>query len=250
MTLPGPSSAVASSRVRSRRPVRRTLAEEAAAELLERIMSGELPAGSPLRLVDLAEQLDMSPMPVREGLRRLEALGIVEIEAHKGARVRELSLDDLDDTQRTRLRLESIAVEMAAGQFTPADAAVAEAALSELARHTAAGNLLEARRAHTEFHFALYRASRSRWLVRAIEPVWQNSERYRFLGPRSSDRVARSREEHERLLAACEAGDPADAVEALEAHLQGAATRIRAALEERLTESHHAGGRPARGGTR
>lgn len=227
---------------KSRAP-RQTLAEEAAAELLDRIMSGELPAGSPLRLVDLASQLEMSPMPVREGLRRLEALGIVEIQAHKGARVRDLSLPDLDDTQRTRLRLESIAIELAAANFTRSDADAAATALAEFAQHTADGSPLEARRAHAEFHFCLYRASRSRWLIRAIEPVWQNSERYRFLGPRGPERVVQSRIEHEALLVACEAGDPTQAVAALEIHLNGAAIRIRAGLEGRVADSG-SGSRP------
>ena len=42
-------------------------------------LSGELPSGTPLRLVELAKRLDMSQMPVREGLRRLEAPGLVDI---------------------------------------------------------------------------------------------------------------------------------------------------------------------------
>ena len=60
---------------------RRTLAEEAAAELHELILSGELPSGTALRLEELAKRLDMSQMPIREGLRRMAALGLVEIVA-------------------------------------------------------------------------------------------------------------------------------------------------------------------------
>src|SRR4029450_5865281 len=84
---------------------RRTLAEHAAAELHQLILSGELPSGTPLRLVELASRLEMSQMPVREGLRRLEALGLVEIIPHRGAWVRDLSAGDLRDTYATRRAL-------------------------------------------------------------------------------------------------------------------------------------------------
>src|ERR671916_667096 len=54
----------------------RTLAEQAAAELQEAIISGALAPGTPLRLEKLARTLDMSPMPVREAGRQLEPLAV------------------------------------------------------------------------------------------------------------------------------------------------------------------------------
>lgn len=209
---------------------RRTLAEVAAAELHELILSGELPGGTPLRLVDLAKRLQMSQMPVREGLRRLEALGLVEVIPHRGAWVRDLSMDDLADTHKTRLALESLAVREAATRFTEADGARAAAALAEHVRLTKAGDHLAARSAHTEFHFAIYRASGSRWLPRAIEPVWQNSERYRFGSPRSRAKVEAARLEHQAILDACIARDVDGAEAALRAHLHGAMQRITASM--------------------
>jgi DNA-binding GntR family transcriptional regulator len=205
---------------------RRTLAEVAAAELHELILSGELPGGTPLRLVDLAKRLQMSQMPVREGLRRLEALGLVEVIPHRGAWVRELSMDDLLDTHKTRLTLESLAVRDAAARFTAADAEVAAAALAEHVRLTKAGDHVAARFVHTEFHFAIYRACGSKWLPRAIEPVWQNSERYRFGGARSRAKIEAARLEHQAILDACIARDVDGAEAALRAHLEGVMKRI------------------------
>src|SRR6266540_7254798 len=179
---------------------RRTLAEHAAAELHQLILSGELPSGTPLRLVELADRLRMSQMPVREGLRRLEALGLVEVIPHRGAWVRETSMDDLTDTHQTRLALESLAVRAAAARFTEADAVRAATALAEHVRLSKIGDIVAARSAHTEFHFAIYGASGSRWLCRAIEPVWQNSERYRFASPRNQAKIALTRQEHQAIL--------------------------------------------------
>jgi DNA-binding GntR family transcriptional regulator len=205
---------------------RRTLAETAAAELHQLILSGELPSGTPLRLVELANRLDMSQMPVREGLRRLEALGLVDIIPHKGAWVRELSLDDLRDTHETRLALESLAVRAAAEHFGQEDEQTAVAALAELMRLSLADDSIGARQAHADFHFALYRAGGSQWLARAIEPVWQNSERYRFGSRQTAIQIERNRLEHQAILDACVARDPDAAEQALRNHLAGAVQRI------------------------
>ncbi|MGW4794241.1 GntR family transcriptional regulator [Nonomuraea sp. NPDC004297] len=208
----------------------RTLGESAAAELHRMILAGELPAGSPLRLTDLAAHLDMSPMPVRDALRRLEALGLVEIIPHKGAKVRELSEADLRDTYEVRIDLESLAVGRAALAM---DADVAARAATALAQHEELlerGDVERARHAHTEFHFAIYHASGSRWLPRAIEPVWQNSERYRFASTPDAERRRLSHLEHQAIFDACVAREPERAIAALRGHLEGAMTRILAGM--------------------
>jgi DNA-binding GntR family transcriptional regulator len=203
----------------------RTLAESATSALHDAILTGELSAGAPLRLGELASALGMSMMPVREALRRLAAIGLVEIVPHKGAWVRELTADDAQDTLETRIALETLAIQRAASRFTRTEA---ETAAAELERHISAarrGDSLTARTAHTQFHFTIYRASGSRWLLRALEPVWQNSERYRFAGPRRGSLPASTRE-HQAILAACLAHDSGAAVEALVTHLRRSHERI------------------------
>jgi len=212
---------------------RRTLAETAAAELHQLILSGELPSGTPLRLVELANRLDMSQMPVREGLRRLEALGLVDIIPHRGAWVRELSMVDLHDTHETRLALESLAVRAAAEHFGETDEQQAKTALAELLQLSESDDSVGARQAHADFHFALYRAGGSQWLARAIEPVWQNSERYRFGSAQTAVQLERNRQEHQAILDACVARDADAAEQALRNHLAGAVQRITETMTSR-----------------
>ncbi|HZX04693.1 GntR family transcriptional regulator, partial [Kribbella sp.] len=83
-----------------------------------------------------------------------------------------------------------------------------------------------ARDAHADFHFTIYRASGSQWLPRAIEPVWQNSERYRFGSRPTAFLIEKSRQEHQAILDACVARDPDAAELALRSHLAGAFQRI------------------------
>ena len=194
------------------------MAEAAVAELQESIVSGELPAGAPLRLQELASALGMSISPVREAVRRLESLGLAVHVPHRGARVAELAIEDLYDTYEARLALETLAVRRAAAGFTDEDAARARAFLLEYASFDGEGDRREARRAHAAFHFTLYAASGSEWLVRLIRPAWENCERYRALslaGRTAPDR----RREHEAILDACVRHDPDEAAREVRRHL-------------------------------
>jgi DNA-binding GntR family transcriptional regulator len=204
----------------------RTLVDSATATMHEAILSGRLPAGTPLRLNELADQLGMSMSPVREAIRRLAAIGLVEVVQHKGAWVMPLTVEDAVDTHETRVALESVLIARAATRFTPADAARARQALDEHVAALHRGDATAARAAHTEFHFTIYRAAGSRWLLRGLEPVWENSERYRFATVSSSGQNAERHREHLAILDACVAGDVEAAILAVRLHIQGAADRV------------------------
>jgi DNA-binding GntR family transcriptional regulator len=197
------------------------MAEFALEQLREAIILGELPAGTPLRLDELARSLGMSISPIREAVRQLEALGLAKHVPHQGARVLDFDVDELRDLFEVRLALESIAVRRAAERFTEADATVARAHLDRLDATRGAGDVRETMRAHTAFHFALYEASQTSWLLGLIRPAWDRSERYRpALLSSAGEPQDRHRELDERLLARCIAQDPAGAALALYEHLE------------------------------
>jgi DNA-binding GntR family transcriptional regulator len=204
----------------------RTLAEKAFAALHGAILNGELEPGERLLIEDLAEQLEMSPMPIREALRRLDAVGLVEQVPHRGARVAELSVEDLAEVYEARLALEPLAVRHAAARFTDADA---EHAAQSLARHVdayRAGEVAAAWGAHTDFHFALYTAAGSRWLLRLITPLWESSERYRLAVGDVQRSLDQRRREHERILDACVQRAPERAAVELHNHLVRTANEL------------------------
>lgn len=198
--------------------------------LLDAIVDGRIPPGAPLRLKELSEQLGMSMMPIREAIRRLAALDLVVLEPRRVARVRELSLEDLEDTYFARLQLEGAAVQEAAAVFSQGDADRAAEALDAWAIAKQAGNAIAARDAHERFHFALYEASGRGWLVRSILPAWRNSERYRveFADPAraAEERAA----EHRGILSALVAHDSQQAVNLLARHLGTSVTMAAASL--------------------
>ncbi|WP_370941851.1 GntR family transcriptional regulator [Amycolatopsis sp. cg5] len=202
--------------------------------ILELIKDGTFGPGEPLRLQKLSTELGMSMTPIREALRRLESTGLVDLLPHRGAVVRPLSLDDLVDTYRTRILLEGTLCRRAAQHFDKADESRAFEALEAQRAALERGDAEQARVHHKEFHYAIYAAAGSAWLMRSTEQTWHNSERYRIQSESDNDLLTTRRQEHERMLAACVKHDPDEALEALRAHLISTVSHLDAGTAKRL----------------
>lgn len=206
----------------------RTLAEKAFDTLHAAIVTGRLRPGTRLPIEELAEHLEMSPMPIREAVRRLDGAGLVENIPHRGARVTELSVTDLAEVYEARLALETLAIRRTAQRLSRPQARHARQCLTAL-EEMSDDSSVETSAAHTRFHFALYDASDSVWLLRLIRPLWEISERYCLEVPQCRQMPART-EEHEEILAACEAGDAERAAAALHDHLATTANNLAVAM--------------------
>jgi len=90
-------------------PQRKTKTEAATATIRTLILTGKLPPGMPLRLNYLATRLGLSAMPIREGLRVLEAERLVAFRAHHGATVTEFSAEDVEEAYALHEALEGLA---------------------------------------------------------------------------------------------------------------------------------------------
>jgi DNA-binding GntR family transcriptional regulator len=209
----------------------RTLAERAFEVLHESILNGRLSPGQRLPIEEIASGLEMSPMPVREALRRLDSAGLVEHVPHRGATVTQLSRSDLFDVYRTRLVLEPLVIHESAKRFAASDVEAAERHLAEFDQLIADGRKPEAWSAHTNFHFALYAPADSRWLIRSIEPLWESSERYRHAGRIRDNRLEDRQREHKAMLAACAEGNGGKAALELYNHLVHSANDVASAMD-------------------
>ena len=201
----------------------RTMAEAALERLREAIILGELTPGTPLRLEDLARQLGMSISPIREAVRQLEALGLAEHVPHHGAKVMALDVEELRELFSIRLALEGMAVRRAAELFSSDAAASAQRHLADYDEARRRGDVRAAVHAHGSFHFALYEAARSQWLLRLIRPAWDSCERYRPVLLAKGELQDRHEALDVELLDACAAHDPARAGKALHDHFDLAA---------------------------
>lgn len=207
----------------------RTLADRAFGALHDAIVAGALAPGGRLPIEELGEALGMSAMPIREALRRLDAAGLVENVPHRGARVTQLSLNDLAEIYEARLALEPLAVTRAAQRFAERDAEVARSLLERLSL-LPDDDSAQTWAAHKAFHFALYEAAGSSWLLRLIEPLWETSQRYRLAVHGVARTLDTRRAEHEQILAATIAHDADLAARALNDHLVTTANLVSVAM--------------------
>lgn len=146
-------------------------------ELRQAIYSGDLKPGQPLRVGELADRLGLSPTPVREALRLLQAAGLVLHQPHRGMVVRTASVAQDKDIYGTRLELEPLAAEKAAIRATPEQLAeisrsrdrMLSLARTELSTKRRVEQLREAQVAMMR---AIHAASNSALLVGFIERLW------------------------------------------------------------------------------
>lgn len=220
--------------VNSRKPP--TLAAHVTQELRDAIIRGEFKPGEQLLLGEVAKRLEVSVMPVREALKRLESEGLVEQPPQKEARVAQLSIEDLGDTYEARMLLEPRVIRRSAEIFSESDYERLAAILERYEVAYGDGDEDEGRRLHKAFHFGMYEVGGSVWLLRLINMLWNNSERYRRLSLTERGTVHDRRQEHAEVLEACRANDGDRAAKLLKNHLQRTATlvygRVKTVLEQ------------------
>src|SRR5262245_64764218 len=100
---------------------RSVLSEQVKGRLLQAILDGRYPPGARIVETRVARELGTSQAPVREALRDLEALGVVEISPFRGARVRRPGLEELLEAYAVRAELEAMAARLALPRLPAAD---------------------------------------------------------------------------------------------------------------------------------
>lgn len=107
--------------------------QRAYALLYERILSGEYEPGQRLVLERVGKELDVSVVPVREAIRRLEAEGLVTFERNVGARVAAIDQHEFFETVQTLSVIEGAAISIAAEEITEDDLTKARGLNAKLA---------------------------------------------------------------------------------------------------------------------
>ncbi len=188
----------------------------------ELILSGALAPGAVLPQVALAQQIGISTTPLREALRRLKQEGLVELDAHRDARVRPLDATEARDLLELRRSLDPLAASLAALRRTDTDLDDLRAALDGLEALSASPSLAQLE-SHHRFHAAIHRASHNALLVQTLDGLWVKTDRYRRHGleaVRSDDEREARADEHRRLFEAVRDGDAATAADLMRRHVE------------------------------
>ena len=178
--------------------------------LRDKIVHG-LPPLSPLRLNQLAASLAVSTMPVRVALRRLESEGLVTTLPRRGSRVAPLRVEDIEEIQIMRCRVEGLAAQVGAPKVDKVGLKEMRGQLT-LIQKSIKTNDIDGYVSHLRsFEDVCYLAAGWPRLTRLIEDLRLSAERYlRIAVSGGGDSVLTARF-WERFYEAVEAGDGASA---------------------------------------
>ncbi|WP_433440490.1 GntR family transcriptional regulator [Nonomuraea sp. CA-141351] len=200
------------------------------AELRRAITTGRLRPGTPIRQDALAEELQVSRVPLREALKTLEGEGLVTYKAHKGYCVATLSLDDLREVYRIRELLEEEAVRLAVARLTDADLDRLDSAQEEVERAAAAGDVPAMATANRLFHMTLFDRAGMPRLARLIRTLWDTTDAYRSMYYGDAGNRERVVKEHRATLDALRRRAADEAVTTLNVHRDHAVTELESLL--------------------
>jgi DNA-binding GntR family transcriptional regulator len=191
-----------------------TVQEQVVDQLRGLILEGDLLPGAKLQQDELAERLGVSAMPVREGLRRLQAEGLVDFVPRHGAFVTRLTPEEFDELYHMREELEVLAIHWAVGRMGRAEALRLHGLVSQI-ELAEAGHLPSQRSALVrDFLWSIFRAAGRRHLFDAIRRYYNMTYLYQRQYSAVFDVSASRLAIYRRLAEALLAGDAAAAAAA------------------------------------
>lgn len=188
--------------------------------LREGIVSGQLPGGTQLKQDEISAALNVSHIPVREALRRLESQGLVRIHPNRGASVTQLERDMLLDMMEVRATLSVMMLKNSAPLLTAGDFDRLE---ETIAAQRLTNDLFRSEELNYRFHDILSSRAENSMAGLLLELVHANIDRYLRAGFYNQQETREvSIGQHEAILAACRAGEFECACDLLRDHILNA----------------------------
>lgn len=206
---------------------RSVLSDTVKDRLLEAILDGRYPPGSRIIETRVARDLGTSQTPVREALRDLEALGVVEIAPFRGARVRRPSRDELLEAYIVRSELEALVVRLALPRLDAEDFRQLDSYLAQMHEAALDGDAVGEASADARFHGYLVERAGNGTLKRIWSLLEPYSRTYITIAVPGADRH-RIAGLHTPVLEALRTGDHQTAEEAIRRHFEDARTMLAA----------------------
>ena len=205
-----------------------TKAQQIHRAIADDIVHGRLPPGTALDESSIAAAFGVSRTPIREAIRHLEAIGLIEGRARRGAVVAALSDHQLDDMFAVMAELEALCARWSAVAMTSGERRGLLVLQEESERLVSAG----ARDAYADFnnrfHEAIYAGSHNRFLAELTATVRQRCAPFRRAQFETLGRLAKSHAEHEAVVIAIEQGDADGAAREMRSHI----VVVRSAVDE------------------
>jgi DNA-binding GntR family transcriptional regulator len=200
----------------------RSKKEFVTAALRNAILNGELTPGTRLVIEDLAKQLGVSPIPVREALQQLDADGYVVIEPYMGAKVAPIEAESVVEVFSLLETMEVVSSRAACQHMSDSDLKVLEEILSKMDSLLSDPELWSQENRH--FHKFICDKSGTRLvgsLMNRVLDHWDRLHRF-FLKDVFARRLRQAQREHWKILRALQTRDPAQAETVVREHTKAA----------------------------
>lgn len=194
------------------------------------IISGEIEDGMPLRQQEIGRMFNTSRIPVREAIYKLEQLGMVKIQHHKGATVAAISTSDVDELHELRTLVECAMIKKAVPKMTDEVIAQAQSYCDQLTRELDSNEWGHINRL---FHSTLCAAADLPIHLNTVNSLLDRVERYVRANLAMSGGMKQARIEHEAILQACIRRDADEATELTAKHIRSAKTSLINFLNEK-----------------
>ena len=211
----------------------RTMQEIVYDTIRESVLSGKYPPGHHLIAEDLAKELGVSRMPVREALHRLEVAGLVTMSPHRGAVVSEFAEPEIIELYHIRAVLDGLAARLAVPNLTDDDFAQLNARVDEMQTTIKAGETEAFLRANRDFHLVIWKAARAPRLQELLKNLYDTSQPFRNTSVQLPGRADQVIEEHRRIAKALMKRDVVAAEKYANDHHERTAVRLLNALEKK-----------------
>ncbi len=185
--------------------------------LREGILNGTLPGGTRLVQANLAAQLQVSTTPIREALRDLASEGQIELDAHRGATVHQISNDELEEIYELRMMLEVMAMRRAAERITPKQLERVRTVFDAMQAAPQSANWVMLNR---DFHMTIYEAANSPRLLGILRTLLDTSVMYVSAALESAPNIREQAGiDHKNIVEVLVQHDVEGAVRAIQDHL-------------------------------
>lgn len=183
------------------------------------ILAGEFVAGQRLVEVDLCERFGCSRFAVRAAIPVLASEGLVDVQRHRGARVRAIPLAEAIEITEVRRLLEGLVAARAAQHVTAPQAAELQQVISEMREAVGSAELMRYSDANARLHELIRRIGGHETATAIIERLHAQLVRHQFRLALMPGRPAVSLAQHERIVDAIVAGNPDEAEAAMLDHI-------------------------------
>lgn len=217
---------------------RRTLHEELTQGLRDLIIRGQLQPGAKVPEKDLCEAYDVSRTPLREALKVLANEGLVVLEPNRGARVSQITQEDLEELFPVMGALEALAGELACQNITAGELDALRRHHDEMVAFYQAGDLDSYYAVNQNIHEGILAAARNPTLTAHYRALAARVQRARYVANTTPERWAQAVEEHGRIMTHLAARDGERLAETLRQHLQNKLTAVSQSLARKTAAAH------------